>query len=329
MGDRLLVSTKKGLFTLDRGPAGWRVARVSFLAENVTLAHADPRDGGLFAALNLGHFGVKLKFSPDGGETWEDRAAPAYPEGETVATGDGKPPADLFRPGDLTPAEDDGREAFRKKLNDRFAKSRKSAATDAYTESFDQAEQVVRRTAAFDVDREPAKLADRYGRHDFGRHLLLARRLLEAGVTYVKVSHSNYDTHHENFDFHVEQLGEFDRPFATLLDDLADRGMLEGTLVVVMSEMGRTPRINDRYGRDHWGKAWSVAMAGAGVRGGAVIGKTSANGTEVADREVNSGHLFHTYLQAVGLDSTKNFYPNQRPVPIADPKAAAIEEVLA
>ena len=105
--------------------------------------------------------------------------------------------------------------------------------------------------------------------------------------------------------------------------------MLESTLVVVMSEMGRTPRINDRYGRDHSGKAWSVALAGAGIRGGAVVGKTNANGTAVADREVWSGHLFHTYLQAVGLDPTKNFYPNERPVPIADPKTSAITEVLA
>lgn len=92
MSDRLLVSTRKGLFPVDRGPAGWRVGSPAFLGENVTLAHADPRDGGWYAALNLGHFGVKLKFSPDGGKTWEDRAAPAYPEGETFGGGDGKPP---------------------------------------------------------------------------------------------------------------------------------------------------------------------------------------------------------------------------------------------
>jgi hypothetical protein len=93
VADRLLVSTRKGLFTLEREPAGWRVARSAFLGENVTLAHADPRTGGWYAALNLGHFGVKLKHSPDGGKTWEDRAVPAYPEGATIATGDGKPPA--------------------------------------------------------------------------------------------------------------------------------------------------------------------------------------------------------------------------------------------
>jgi hypothetical protein len=88
----LLVSTRKGLFALEPAAGGWRVARTAFLGENVTLAAADPRDGGWYAALNLGHFGVKLKFSPDAGRTWEDRAVPAYPDGETLVTGDGKPP---------------------------------------------------------------------------------------------------------------------------------------------------------------------------------------------------------------------------------------------
>jgi hypothetical protein len=92
MADRLLVSTRKGLFSLVRQSAGWAVERVSFLGENVTLTHPDPQ-GGWYAALNLGHFGVKLKFSPDAGATWEDRATPAYSAGDIVVTGDGKPPA--------------------------------------------------------------------------------------------------------------------------------------------------------------------------------------------------------------------------------------------
>lgn len=290
---------------------------------------------GAVAARLLGGAGESalpghIRILPKGGSGFNGADATFLgPKFASVGLGDGKPPADLFRPNDLPTAADEEREEFRKKLNDRFAKSRKSAATDAYTESYTQAERVVKQADVFDVEKEPMKVAERYGRHDFGRHMLLARRLLEAGVTYVKVSHSNYDTHHENFDFHIEQLGEFDRPFAALLDDLSDRGMLESTLVVVMSEMGRTPKINDRYGRDHWGRAWSVALAGAGIKGGAVVGRTNANGTAVADREVWSSHLFHTYLQAVGLDSTKNFYPNERPVPIADPKTSAIREILA
>jgi len=250
------------------------------------------------------------------------------PKFASVPVVGGKPPADLFRPAGLTDEADRQRDDLRQKLSDKFAKSRRSAATEAYTESFAQAERVFRKADVFDISKEDPKTVARYGTHDFGRHLLLGRRLLESGVTYVKVSHSNYDTHHENFDFHIEQLGEFDRPFAALLDDLADRGMLDSTLVVVMSEMGRTPKINDRYGRDHWSAAWSVALAGCGIKGGAVVGKTNAGGTAVTDREVGSGHLFHTYLRALGLNPTKNFYPNERPIPIADPKADAITEIL-
>jgi hypothetical protein len=311
------------------------------IGQRIMLTGRKPEPGvdypelGAVAARLLGNAGEAalpghIQILPKGGGGFgKSDAAFLGPKYASVSLGDGKPPADLLRPKDLPPDSDAAREEFRKKLNDRFAKSRKSAATDAYVESYAQAERVVKQGEVFDVEKESPKVVDRYGRHDFGRHLLLARRLLEAGVTYVKVSHSNYDTHHENFDFHIEQLGEFDRPFAALLDDLAERGMLESTLVVVMSEMGRTPRINSNYGRDHWSKAWSVALAGCGIKGGAVIGKTNANGTAVADREVYSGHLFHTYLQAVGLDSTKNFYPNERPIPIADPKTSAISEILA
>ena len=114
------------------------------------------------------------------------------------------------------------------------------------------------RRDVFDVTKEPAADLERYGTHDFGRHCLLARRLLEHGVSCVQVNHSNYDTHNENFDFHIEQLGEFDRTFATLVEDLVDRGLWKSTLLVVMSEFGRTPKINRFFGRDHWGTAWSV-----------------------------------------------------------------------
>ena len=251
------------------------------------------------------------------------------PKFASVGLLDGKPPADLFRPMGLTDSTDKEREALRLKLNERFAKSRKSAQTEAYTESYEQASQFFERQEVFNIEKEDPKTAERYGKHDFGRHMLLTRRLLEAGVTFVKVTHSNYDTHHENFDFHIEQLGEFDRPFAALIDDLTDRGMWESTLLVVMAEFGRTPKINDRYGRDHWGTAWSVALGGCGIKPGAAIGKTNANGTAVTDRQVHGGHLFHTYFRALGLDPTKNFYPNERPVPIADPKAEAITELLA
>ncbi len=185
------------------------------------------------------------------------------------------------------------------------------------------------RRDVFDVAKEPAAEQERYGKHEFGQQCLLARRLIEHGVSCVQVTHSNYDTHSENFDFHIEQLGEFDRSFATLIDDLVARGLWESTLLVVMSEFGRTPNINPMFGRDHWGTAWSVALGGCGIQPGAVIGKTNANGTEVTDRQVDHGHLFHTYLRAVGVDSTAKFDAGGRAIPMADPAAEPITELLA
>jgi uncharacterized protein (DUF1501 family) len=246
-----------------------------------------------------------------------------------VALDDGKAPRNIARPADLSAEADRRRHALRLKASERFLRKRRTAQTEAYTHSFDRAAQLMRQRNLFDTSKERPEVRDRYGRHDFGRHCLMARRLLEGGATFVKVTHSNYDTHHENFDFHIEQLGEFDRPFATLLDDLHQRGLLNTTLVVVMSEFGRTPTINRNYGRDHWSRAWSVALAGCGIKGGAVVGKTNANGTAVTERQVNGGHLFHTYFRALGLDPKKNYYVDQRPIPMADPKAAAITEVLA
>ena len=264
----------------------------------------------------------------NGGVNAED-AAFLGPRHASIALSDGAAPANIERPSVLSAEEDRQRQEFRMKANERFLQTHRTAETEAYTFSYDQAEQLMRRRGLFDITKESPRIVDRYGRHDFARHCLMARRLLEGGATYVKVSHSNYDTHHENFDFHIEQLGEFDRPFATLLEDLDDRGLLETTLVVVMSEFGRTPTINRNLGRDHWSKAWSVALAGCGIKGGAVHGKTNANGTAVTDGQVHAGHLWHTYFKALGIDPQKNFYIDQRPLPIADPKAAAITEVLA
>ena len=238
-------------------------------------------------------------------------------------------PANTTRASSLGDAGAAGREMLRHHLNDRFARRRRTAETDAYTTTYDQALQLMERRDAFDVTKEPARDLDRYGTHDFGRHCLLARRLLESGVTFVKVTHSNYDTHNENFDFHLEQVGEFDQSFSALLDDLAQRGRLEHTLVIVMSEFGRTPRINHLYGRDHWSAAWSVALAGAGIKPGMVLGKTNAKGTAVVDGQVNCGHLFHTYLRAVGLDPSDTFEVNGRAIQVADPTASAIKELLA
>ncbi len=256
-------------------------------------------------------------------------AAYLGPQFASISMGNGKPPQNTDRPSAVTEVSERQRHAFRRRANERFAMRRRTAMTDAYTANYEQALELMKQRDVFDVAKEPQADQDRYGKHDFGRHCLLARRLLENDITFVQVTHSNYDTHNENFNFHLEQLGEFDTPFATLIADLADRGMLESTLVVVLSEFGRTPNINQNYGRDHWGTAWSICLGGTGIQSGAIIGKTNANGTKVEDREVDHGHLFHTYLQAVGVDSTGHFDIDGRAMPIADPAYQAIDELLA
>jgi uncharacterized protein (DUF1501 family) len=256
-------------------------------------------------------------------------AAYLGPKYASVVLSEGKAPQYSERLASLTEAAESRRNQFRQLASDRFASRRRTADTDAYTSSYEQARQLMQRRDVFDVTKESAADLERYGKFEFGKHMLLARRLLEQGVPFVQVNHSEYDSHFENFDFHIEQLGEFDLPFATLVGDLADRGLLKDTLIVVMSEFGRTPKINRNYGRDHWGTAWSVCLGGAGIQPGAVIGKTNDNGTAVTDREVDHGHLFHTYLRAVGVDSKLEFDIGGRKFPIADPAKSAITELLA
>jgi uncharacterized protein (DUF1501 family) len=270
-----------------------------------------------------------VHIQPGGGGLVGREAAFLGPKYGSLVLGNGHAPANTARASSLGDVGAAGREALLHHLNDRFARRRRTAETDAYTTTYEQAQKLMARREVFDVTKEPARDVDRYGNHDFGRHCLLARRLLEAGVTFVKVTHSNYDTHNENFDFHLEQVGEFDQSFSALLDDLAQRGRLEHTLVVVMSEFGRTPQINHLYGRDHWSAAWSVALAGAGIKPGVVLGKTNKNGTAVVDGQVHAGHLFHTYLRAVGLDPSDAFEANGRAIQVADPAASAIKALLA
>ncbi len=238
-----------------------------------------------------------------------------------------KAPEYLARLPEIDQSADASREQLRIQFNRRFSKQHSRALTDVYNSSYEQASKLMKRQAMFE-GKAAEKDLDRYGRHDFGRHCLLARTLLENDATCVKVTHHGYDTHAENFNFHLEQLGEFDKTFAVLLDDLQQSGMLDSTLVMVFSEMGRTPKINSKYGRDHWGTAWSMVLGGCGIQSGAIIGKTTEDGTKVSEREVDAGHLFHTYLHAVGLDSTADHEFSGRSIPIGDPATEPIKELL-
>lgn len=269
-----------------------------------------------------------IVITPGGSGGRGNDAAYLGPKYSSIQLGNGNPPQNTTRPETISESSDEARQAFRRRINERFLDRRRTAVTEAFTYSFEQAQQLMRQREVFDVTKEPAKDNDRYGGHDFGRHCLLARRLLEQGITFVQLSHSNYDTHNENFNFHIEQLGEFDQSFSCFVNDLAERGMLESTLIVVLSEFGRTPNINLYYGRDHWSKAWSICMAGCRTPRGAVFGKTNADGTAVEEGQVNHGNLFHTYLQSAGVDSSATFDIDGRDTPIADPAEVAVSALL-
>lgn len=173
--------------------------------------------------------------------------------------------------------------------------------------------------AAFDIQREPEKVREAYGDTSFAAGCLLARRLVEAGVTFVEVNLGNWDTHQDNFNQSRELCQQLDRPFAELIRDLKSRGMLEQTLIVCMGEFGRTPRINPRAGRDHYPRAFSVAIAGGGVRGGQVIGSVQRDGSAVKDQPVTVPDLFRTLCAALHIDADhENSSAMGRPVRIAD-----------
>jgi uncharacterized protein (DUF1501 family) len=172
-----------------------------------------------------------------------------------------------------------------------------------------------------------ARDRERYGDTELGGHLLQTRRLVEAGVPVVKVRHAWWDTHADHFEGHRRLTSELDRALSALLQDLHDRGLLESTLVVVASEFGRSPVLNRYGGRDHWPHAWSVALAGAGMPGGVVIGRTSPDGREVVEREVTPAHLHHTCLRALGIDSELQVSMGGSMTALADPDAAPIAEM--
>jgi uncharacterized protein (DUF1501 family) len=164
---------------------------------------------------------------------------------------------------------------------------------------------------ALDLDRESAQMRNRYGRNFFGQSLLLARRLIEAGVRLVHVNCmssifgglQNWDTHKDNFKLLKDPLlPRMDRGVAALLEDLADRGLLDETLVVVMGEFGRTPNINAGAGRDHWSAAFSVLLAGAGIPGGRHIGATDKHGAYPQEFPIPSGQLAAAIFHALGVD---------------------------
>jgi hypothetical protein len=190
------------------------------------------------------------------------------------------------------------------------------------------------RLETFDLDREPAPLRDAYGRTNFGQGCLLARRLVEEGVSFVEVistgdrNDAGWDTHNNGFRDTPYLAAEVDPAYSTLITDLSERGMLDNTLVVWMGEFGRTPKIKPDGGRDHYAKGWPVVMAGAGVRGGQVIGATDPDGIDVTDRAIGVADLCRTFCHVMGMTSDEEYRTtDNRPVKLVE-GGAVIQELF-
>lgn len=193
---------------------------------------------------------------------------------------------------------------------------------------YDKAKRLVLspRLKAFDLAQEKDEVRDRYGRTEFGQGCLLARRLVERGVTFVEVESAGWDTHDDNFKRVKTLAGAVDPAFAALVADLKDRGLLEKTLVIWMGEFGRTPRINAKAGRDHHPLSFNMALAGGGIKGGQVVGATNDEGTLVDRRPVTVPDLFRTFCRALGIDASKEYVSSLgRPLKIVNGGAPVSE----
>jgi uncharacterized protein (DUF1501 family) len=183
---------------------------------------------------------------------------------------------------------------------------------------------------AFDLDSESPALRDDYGRTTLGQSCLMARRLVEAGVRCVTIDHHNWDTHYHNFRvLKNDLLPQLDSGLSALLRDLSERGTLARTLVAVFGEFGRTPRVNKDAGRDHWGPANTILLAGGGIRPGVIVGKTNPLGEKPEGPSHGPEDLSTTIFHLLGIDSSKEFYtPEGRPVPITN-GGRLIQDVVA
>jgi len=237
---------------------------------------------------------------------------------------------DLSRTSDIDDARFARRRTALEAVNDHFAKKTKSDAVGAMDTFYERAFQLVESKAAreaFDIGAEDGKLRDAFGRHPAGQRMLMARRLVEAGVRFVTLTYGGWDHHQQITQNMRNQMPAFDQAFAQLIRDLDQRGLLETTLVMVSSEFGRTPKINADAGRDHWPKVFSVVLAGGGIRPGIAYGTTNATATEPDADPIGPEDLATTVYRCLGIVADKELMsPGGRPIEIV--KGGQVREDL-
>jgi hypothetical protein len=239
-----------------------------------------------------------------------------------------QPIANLAAPPGVADERIDARLKFLQRLDRGFGEGRGTEVPESRQIMYGRSRQLMTSplTKAFDLSQEKEAVRERYGKDNFGQGCLMASRLVESGVPVVEVRLNGWDTHQDNWTRVPQLLSQVDRGMSNLIDDLKAKGLLDSTMVVWMGEFGRTPRPNARGGRDHYPRAWSMAMAGGGIVGGQVVGETDAGAEEVKDRPVTVPDLFASWAHAFGLDARKVFYAGDRPITIVDKAGKAVRE---
>lgn len=239
--------------------------------------------------------------------------------------------ADVQRPEGLSELDHEDRETLRRFLSKKFENEHKSAAAASHNAAFERVRGLMSCAPLFDLNRLPEMDRRRYGPGTFGLHALLARHLVENGSSFVMVANGMpWDCHVLNHEIHQMLVPELDRVIFHLINDLEERGLLEKTLVIVMGEFGRTPWLNEARGRDHYPNAWSLALAGCGIRQGVAYGATDENGVDVVEHPIDQRRLFATIFTALGLDPHTTYdLPGLPTFHRVEKDAPPIQEVLA
>jgi len=278
----------------------------------------------------LGPMHAPLIVGDLGANFGQQRGAPDYTAALKVQ--------DLQPPNEVSAEQTDARIELLKDLEQDFGATHRGVSPASHQTAYDRALRLMRTEAAkaFNLDEEKDAVREAYGKNLFGQGCLLARRLVERGVPFVEVTlgglNNNalgWDTHANNFETIKGLSAVLDPAWSTLMDDLKVRGLLDSTLIVWMGEFGRTPKIARSNGRDHWPNSWTSVLAGGGINGGQVIGKTSADGVTIEDRPVSVPDLLSTVCRVLGVDPLKHNDSNiGRPIRIVDKTAQPIKEVL-
>ena len=241
----------------------------------------------------------------------------------------GLAPENIKRNESISDLDHEQRQELRNLLSKRFAQGRETPVVGSHNSAYARVRGLMSSEKLFDLSQEPDSVRAKYGPTQFAEQVLVGRRLIEAGVPFVKVARAWWDSHGQNFETHLELVTELDHVMSTLLDDLAERGLLEKTLVITLGEFGRTPQINPSLGRDHFANAWSCSLTGCGIKGGTAYGKTDDDGHKVVEGEIGAEALFATIFNSLGIDHKKNYHFGARPVPLTNPGTEPITEVLA